>query len=162
MNYDGLHRSLLQTDEPRAGFHMPRQSGSSGKKMVGVPGVKTTLQSGCHQIEIQSWDLLHVQKRHSIIIRGHTACHPAVDKSCGIKQRSQIGLALVGAEGVEASKVPGACTPVRKESSAEIGSDILKRRPYWVDSLPLDEGHGVIQIIDTIKGRKTPDSELAI
>jgi hypothetical protein len=68
MNHDGLCRFLLQTDEPRAGCHLPRQSGSSGKKIVGVPCVMTTLQSSRHQIDIQSWDPLLVQKGHSIII----------------------------------------------------------------------------------------------
>jgi len=130
--------------------------------MVGVPGVMTALQSSHHQIDIQSWDVLLVQKSHSIIIRGHTACHPAVDKSCGIKQRSQIRLAFIGVEPVEASEVRGACTPVRKGGTAEIGPNILKRGPHWIDSLPLDDGHGVVKIINTIKGRKTPDSELAI
>src|SRR5437016_5894068 len=144
MSHDGLRRPLLQTDEPRAGFHLPWQSGSGGKKMVGVPGVVTALQSSHHQIDIQSRDLLLVQKSHSNIIRGHAACHPAVDKSCRIKQRSQIRLALIGAESVAASEVRGACTPVRKGGAAEIGSDLLKRGPHWIGSLPLDEGHGVI------------------
>ena len=122
----------------------------------------TALQCGIHQIDLQSRDLPLLQKGHGIVIRGHAACDPAGDKSRGIKQRAQIRLSLGGVEGVEAGEVGGARSPVRKGSTAEIVADILKRWPYRIDALPLDEGHGVIEIIDTIKRRKTPDGELAI
>ena len=75
---------------------------------------------------------------------------------------AEVGVALIVLRVDVAGEVRGACSPVRKGNTAEIASDILKRRPYRIDSLPLDEGHGVIEIIDTIKRRKAPDRELAI
>ena len=68
----------------------------------------------------------------------------------------------MGTEGVETSEVRGACSPVRKGSTAEIASDIPKCRPYRIDPLPLDEGHGVIEVVDTIERWKTTDGEPAI
>ena len=68
----------------------------------------------------------------------------------------------MGAEGIETSEVRGACSPVRKRSTAEIAPDVLKCRPYRIDSLPLDESHGVIEVVDTIERWKTTDRESAI